>query len=231
MRLNPRVFIKVLIPTAMLLLILSYQNFSDVAPSEWDGQTALKVIHEMQDFERTDPGLRPELAVPEGGHDFESVRNNWAERQSKILLNGFDKRVEDAVNDRLNSYLRALTSRDAASESSTPKAEPLHATRTMAAIDPTAGEPAASGIPENLARPVNTNASIAAETPRPRNALKFPRPNAIRYEFTPEARLDLIANPGDTRLNYSQAYNERTKVGVEHSTSGQQTQMYLRYEW
>jgi hypothetical protein len=101
----------------------------------------------------------------------------------------------------------------------------------MAAVDPTASETPASGIPESLARPANANPGNAAEPSRARNVLKFPRPNAIRYEFSPEARLDLIANPGDTRLNYSQAYNERTKVGVEHSTSSQQTQMYLRYEW
>jgi hypothetical protein len=53
----------------------------------------------------------------------------------------------------------------------------------------------------------------------------------IKYEVGNDASFNLIANPGETLLNYSQVYNAQTRVGIEHATSKNQTQMFLRYDW
>jgi hypothetical protein len=187
------------------MLLIGYQNFSTPTTKEWDSQTSLKIIQEMQQFEKTDPGVPTELAVPQSGSDFESVRNNWAERQSKLLLNGYDKKFEDAVNDTLNSYIQKLTQREPADESP-------HNSETA---------------------DKESTAAASGEKPAPKKpiALKFPRPNMIKYEVSSNSSFNVIADPGNTRVNYSQAYNDHTRIGIEHKTSSQQTQMFLNYDW
>lgn len=209
MRLAPRI----IIPTALFMLLIGYQNFSVPTSAEWDSQHALKVIQEMQEFQKNDPGLPQELAVPQGGSDFESVRNNWAERQSKLLLNGFDKKVENIVNDKINAFVQSFIQREPAEDTA-----PVEGSVDMASVSP-------------KSTPTDLTKSIVASEEKPRHILKFPRPNMIKYEVGSDASVNVIANPGETLVNYSQAYNARTHMGIEHATSKGQTQMFFRYDW
>lgn len=201
MGLRPRVFITL----TLLMLIISYQNFSSVESSEWDSTNTLKIIDEMSKFEKKDPGPANTLASPENGSDLKSVSSDWVQRQSRILLNGYDKKLETAMNDKLNSWVLGLKSEERASES-----------------------PDASSPAEEPSSVENADSSAA---PKSRFGLRFARLNSLKYDFGENSWLDLTADPGNTRLNFSQAFNPRTRWGLEHRTANGQTHMILKYEW
>lgn len=195
MRLIPRVFIAL----ALLMLVISYQNFSSVNSTEWDSANALKIIHEMQDFKENKAATLP-LANPESGNNLQSISQDWAQRQGSLLLNGYDKKLESAMNDKLNSWVQELSEKE--------DSEDLQNNRD------------------------NREASEKNSAPKKsKQTLRFSRVNSLKYDLGSNSCLDLTADPGSTRLNYSQALSRNARVGVEHRTANSQTQMFLKYEW
>jgi hypothetical protein len=185
------------------MLLISYQNFTPVDYNEFDSAETLKIMQDMRNFEQGE-GSSNSLAAPTGGSDLESVTSNWAERQGTVLLNGYDKKVEAAMNEKLNAWVQDLSAKDPAEEQqlSTEKNDNQEA----------------------------VNFSTPEEKKRKQN-LRFARINSLKYEIGESTSFNVTADPGNTRLNYSQAVNQKTKVGVEHKTSDRQTQMFLRYDW
>ncbi|MBC7370957.1 MAG: hypothetical protein H7326_05290, partial [Bdellovibrionaceae bacterium] len=190
MRLKPRF----ILPLLILMLMISYQNFSNVSSNEWDSADTLKIMNEMSEFEKNNPS-KPVIATPQGGSDLKSVSNDWMERQGSILLNGYDKRLESAMNEKLNSWVQDIsTDASAASADAVATSEP---------------------VPE-------PGADTSRKT---KNNFRFARLNALKYDIGESTCLDLTADPGNTRLNYSQTLSSNTKLGVEHRTSDNKTQM------
>ncbi|WP_413289964.1 hypothetical protein [Bdellovibrio sp. HCB337] len=198
MRLIPRVFIAL----ALFMLVISYQNFTSVNSSEWDSANTLKIIHEMQDFQKGETTPTSALATPTGGGDLQSVGTSWAQRQGSLLLNGYDKKLESAVNDKLNSWVQELSSDDVSEDLQTSSAEK-------------------SDKAENT----------STTSKKSKQNLRFARVNSLKYDLGTNSCLDMTADPGNTRFNFSQTLTQRAKVGVEHRTADSQTQMFLKYEW
>lgn len=158
----------------------------------------------MQDFEKNDTRPQETFATPTNGSDLQSVGSNWAQRQSSLLLNGYDKKLESQVNDKLNSWVREITKEEAREESTVSSTE----------------------------KSTNNQAEAAASSPkRPKQNLRFARVNSLKYDLGANSCLDMTADPGNTRFNYSQSLTTKAKVGVEHRTADSQTQMFLKYEW
>lgn len=207
MKLIPRVFLALLLFT----LVISYQNFSSVESDRWDSAQTLKIINEMQTFDKNNPSPTT-LATPSGGSDFESVRDNWMQKQSTLLLNGADKRLEKAMNDKLNSYLEDIKS-------------------MAASAPPPTSEVSYTETSDKSASPAGTQNTSEPEKKKMRQNLRFSRVNALKYEFGESSCVDFVADPGNTRFNYSQTLNLSTKMGLEHRSADNLTQMFLRYEW
>ena len=203
MRVKPRF----ILPLLIFVLLISYQNFSNVPTNEWDSADTLKIMNEMSEFEKANPN-RPILATPQGGSDLKSVSNDWMERQGSILLNGYDKRMEAALNDTLNSWVQNISAKDSPSE---PKRN--DASGTVALSEP---------VPAT---------QTAEASPRTKQNFHFSRVNALKYDLGESTCLNLVADPGNARLNYSQTISSNTKLGVEHRTSDNKTQMLFKYEW
>lgn len=187
------------------MLFISYQNFSSVSPSDWDSTSSLKIINEMNAFQAHDK-VPETLATPQGGSDFESVRNDWMQRQGSILLNGYDKKLERAMNDKLNSWVQDITHKDDAENEA-----------------PSPGQSPAA----NSSQP--TQAS--SESHKTRQNLRFMRVNSLKYELGENTCMNFTADPGNTRVDLSQTLSHNTKFGVEHRTADSKTQMFLKYEW
>lgn len=100
------------------MLLIGYQNFSTVDPKGWDSTRSLEIIQEMNTFNEKDLHQKPNLAQPQSGADFNSVRNDWVQRQSQILLNGLDKEIENSLNNTLNSWIENLNSEKNTTQSS-----------------------------------------------------------------------------------------------------------------
>lgn len=200
----PRVFIL----AAIFMLFISYQNFSSVSPSEWDSTSSLKIINEMNAFHSIDKGLPETFAAPQGGSDLESVRNDWMQRQGTILLNGYDKKLEKALNEKLNSWVSEITRKEAAEEN--------------ASASGTAGAPGSS---ENQSQAQNSS------SPKIKQNLRIMRINSLKYDLGENTCMNLTADPGNTRVDLSQTLSRNTKFGVEHRTADSKTQMFLKYEW
>lgn len=198
----PRVFILLLITT----VFISYQNFTSVNSEEWDSTNTLKIIQEMNQFESKEKPLPGALATPQGGSDLKSVSNDWMQRQGSLILNGYDKKLEAAMNEKLNSWVDSL--RDPSEPEDSPAATANSANQSYISGD--------SGSSKGPAKR--------------RQNLRFARVNSLKYEFG-DACLDMTADPGNTRFNYSQSLFVRTRLGVEHKTADNQTQMFLKYEW
>jgi len=187
------------------MLAISYQNFSSIEPSEQDSLNTLKIIDEMNHFQKGTTE-NPALAVPAGGHDLKSVSNDWAQRQTSLWLNGYDKKLESALTAKLNSWTESLLN-----------------SKEDAAESPTAQETAEA--PGELQKPA------LGDSHKVRPSLRFARLNSLKYDLGGSSSLDLTADPGNTRFNYTQALSQRTRFGLEHKTAGRQTQMFLKYDW
>jgi hypothetical protein len=197
MRLKPRF----ILPLLIMMLMISYQNFSNVDSSEWDSTTTLKIVKEMNEFEKNNTS-KPVLATPAGGSDLKSVSDNWVQRQGAIILNGYDKKLEHAMNDKLNEWVQDITRKDPMSEESA------------------------------VAKGEGGNPSQSPEEERKRKQnLRFARINSLKYDLGETTCVDLTADPGNTHLNYSQALSSNSKMGLEHRMSDNQTQMFFKYEW
>lgn len=158
----------------------------------------------MSEFEKNN-STKSVLATPQGGNDLKSVTSDWMERQGRIILNGYDKQVEQTMNDTLNSWVQDLSSED-----------PINDRNHV-------GEVATSE---------SVSAAETEETPRKtKHNLRFSRVNALKYDLGDSTCVDLVADPGNTRLNYSQTLSSNTKFGFEHRTSDNKTQMLFNYEW
>lgn len=147
------------------------------------------------------------FATPQGGSDFESVRNDWMQRQGSILLNGYDKKLEAAVNDKLNSWVHEITSKDAAPEDAS----------------------APTGQATNASE--NSSQTQASESRKIKQSFHISRINALKYNLGENTCMNLVADPGNTRFDLSQTLTRNTKFGVEHRTADSKTQMFLKYEW
>lgn len=213
MRLIPRIYILL----ALMCVFVGYENFTCVDTEEAPDQTT-QILKEMNDFQAKDK-VPTALAVPQSGHDFQSVRDDWTNRQSQLLLNGADQRLLDNINNHISSYVSEnFSSKKDGDTTANPSAAPAN--------------PSADG---NAAAPATTdpNAATAQNSPQqqPKSPLKFTRINDVKYEFGKDTALDFIADPGNTRLNFSQAFTQNTKFGVEHRTSDGTTQMFFKYQW
>ncbi|MGZ3745823.1 MAG: hypothetical protein ACXWRE_00720 [Pseudobdellovibrionaceae bacterium] len=94
--------------TTIFVLLISYQNFSKLNSKDWDSLNSVEIIHEMQSFEQTDHQIyktSEALAVPQSGNNLQSVRSDWMQRQASVILNGYDKKLEAALNEKLNSWV------------------------------------------------------------------------------------------------------------------------------
>jgi hypothetical protein len=202
MRLIPRVFIL----AAIFLLFISYQNFSSVNSKDWDSASSLKIINEMNAFESSDKQAEA-LATPQNGDDLQSIGNDWMQRQGSIILNGFDKKIEYAMNEKLNSWAHEITRKD-------PPEEPI-----------------ADGSTEVKSSKESLTRSQATDSQKIKQNLRFSRINSLKYDLGEKTCMDLTADPGNTRFNLSQSLTSRAKVGVEHRTADNQTKMFLKYEW
>lgn len=200
MRLTPRF----ILPLVLLMLIISYQNFSGVQESDWDSAVTLKIMQEMKDFEKKDQGAVTPLATPQSGSDLKSVSNDWVERQGSLILNGYDKKIEAKVNDKLNTWVRLLS----------PKKNDE--------------EPPPPNTGANSKESPKTQESPTREN---KQNLRFSRVNSLKYDLGTNSCLDLTADPGNTRFNFSQALTSNTKLGLEHRTLDNKTQMTFKYEW
>lgn len=188
------------------MLAISYQNFSSIEPSDQDSLNTLKIIDEMNRFQKGNKEPPALLAPPAGGHDLKSVSNDWAQRQTSLWLNGYDKKLESALTAKLNSWTESLLS-----------------SKEDAAESPTAQDTA--GSPGELQKP------DLGDSHKMRPSLRFARLNSLKYDLGENSSLDLTADPGNTRFNYTQALTQRTRFGLEHKTAGRQTQMFLKYDW
>jgi hypothetical protein len=198
MRLIPRFILSLVI----LMLVISFQNFSSVGPSEWDSANTLKIMKEMSEFEKNNPD-KSVLATPQGGNDFRSVSNDWMQRQGSILLNGYDKKLEAALNDKLNAWVQEITRKDPMNEES----------------------------PANGGGSAAANGGASEPRKKTKQNLRFARVNSLKYDLGEASCFNLTADPGDTHLDYSQALSSNTRLGLEHRTSDNKTQMFLKYEW
>lgn len=185
------------------MLFISYQNFSSVNPDAWDSTSSLKIINEMNAFHAGDK-LPAAIATPQGGSDFKSVSNDWMQRQGSIILNGYDKRLEAAMNSTLNSWVQEIIQKDA---------EEMHSSE-------------ATTVGENS--PETSDGSAAAKS---KQNLRFSRVNSLKYDLGENTCMNLTADPGNTRLDLSQTLSRNAKFGVEHRTADSKTQMFLKYEW
>lgn len=87
-----RRFLFILCTTALLI---SYQNFSyQENPEQWQvvDPALLNQPQQASDF-----------AIPQNGHDLESVASDWSNRQKDIILQGRDKVILDSWNEKLQS--------------------------------------------------------------------------------------------------------------------------------
>lgn len=200
MRLIPRVFIL----AAIFLLAISYQNFSSVSPSDWDSTSSLKIINEMNAFHANDKQPSA-IATPQGGSDFRSIRDDWMQRQGTIILNGYDKRLEAAMNSTLNSWVQGITKKDP---------EEVNGS-------------GASTLGENSSEE-NSDGSPPSKS---KQNLRFARVNSLKYDLSENTCMNLTADPGNTRFDLSQTLSRNAKFGVEHRTADSKTQMFLKYEW
>jgi len=192
------------------MLLISYQNFSSVRPNAWDSTSSLEIIQEMNAFQAGDK-VSETLATPQGGSDFESVRNDWMQRQGTILLNGYDKKIETALNNKLNSWVDQITSNDSEIEN------PSEASTEQIATGGNSVE--------------NTSGAKSSESPKLRQNIRFSRINSLKYDLGESTSMNLTADPGNTRVNLSQSLSHNAKFGVEHRTADSKTQMFLKYEW
>lgn len=199
----PRVFIL----AAIFMLFISYQNFSSVSPSAWDSTSSLKIINEMNAFQSGDK-VPETLATPQGGSDFESVRNDWMQRQGSILLNGYDKKLEAAMNDKLNNWVHEITRKD-----------------------PETGDEATVAADGSAGASENPAAAQSSEQRKIKQNLRFSRINSLKYDLGENTCMNLTADPGNTRVDLSQTLSRNTKLGFEHRTADSKTQMFLKYEW
>ncbi|MBK9324084.1 MAG: hypothetical protein IPM97_14255 [Bdellovibrionaceae bacterium] len=188
------------------MLIISYQNFSNVSPTDWDKSQALNVIKEMNEFEKNNPEGPKTLATPQSGNDLESVSNDWLQRQGSLLLNGYDKKLEAKLNDKLNSWVENLTAKDQTEK------------------DIINGAQEQSGVSQK-------DSKISQPNSKQKQNLRFSRVNSLNYDLGTNSCLNLTANPGNTHLNFSQILSSNTKLGLEHHTSNNKTQMIFKYEW
>jgi len=198
---------KILIPLVIFLLFIGYQNFSSLNPNEWDSTNTLKIMHDMDQFNKNDHQAAS-LATPQSGSDFQSVRNDWVQRQGSIILNGYDKKLESMMNDKLNSWVHEITKKDSSEEGST--------------TGVSASGPASSA---------NSSQPATSETKKSKQSLKFTRINSLKYELDEKSCFNFTADPGNAHLDYSQALSLNSKLGLEHRTSDNKTQMFWRYEW
>jgi hypothetical protein len=203
MRLIPRF----ILPLVLLMLIISYQNFSSVSPQEWDSTSTLKVLNEMNEFSRHDPQQKAALATPQSGRDLKSVSNDWMQRQGSIILNGYDKKLESAMNDKLNSWVQEITRKD--TEDEAPK------------------DPKTSAVNDKN----SSNAGSSPSTKKTKQNIRFSRVNSLKYEVGDASSFGFTADPGNTHLDFNQSLSSNTKMGVEHRTNDNQTQMFFKYEW
>jgi len=183
------------------MLIISYQNFSSVNPTAWDNSHALKIMKEMNEFEKNNSDKKPTLATPQSGEDLKSVGNDWLQRQGSLLLNGYDKKLEAAMNAKLNSWFQ---------------------------------DDSRNPAPQNNFQSADTTSDSSAEKPQQKGAkqsLRFSRVNSLKYEIGTNSCFDLTADPGNAHLNFSQILSSNTKLGLEHRTSDNKTQMMFKYEW
>lgn len=179
------------------MLLAAYQNFSSVSPGDWDSSSSLKIINEMNEF-RSDEKRPEKLAAPQSGSDLRSVSNDWMQRQGSILLNGYDKELESAMNEKLNSWFQ---------------------------------DPESSAEQTSEANAGDQANYLTSPSQKNKQNLRFARINSLKYDFDEKLCLNLTADPGNTRLDLSQTFNSRTRIGVEHRTANSQTQMFLKYEW
>lgn len=160
----------------------------------------------MKAFQENDK--QPEvLAAPQAGSDFQSVRNDWMQRQGSLLLNGYDKKLEVAMNEKLNSWVREITKKDVSEEDS------------------------GSTPQDGSSSEKRSEAQEASPSQKAKPSLRFSQVNSLNYDLSENTCMNLTADPSNTRLNLSQALTPHTKFGVEHRTANSQTQMFLKYEW
>lgn len=215
MRLVPRIYILL----GLICIFLGYENFSYIETDDRTGEPlqveehsnneCTKILKDMNDFQSKDK-VKSTLAVPQGGHDFQSVRDDWTTRESQLLLNGADQRFLDNINDHINNYYQSnFAKKD-------PPTDPTLAAKEGVSPD---GTPAPAAA--------NANSSEASA----KSNLKFTRINVVKYELSKDSYFNFIADPGNARLNYSQMFTANTKFGVEHRTSDNMTQMFFNYQW
>jgi hypothetical protein len=194
-----------ILPLLILMLLISYQNFSSVSPGEWDSERTQKIIKEMNEFNKNNPN-QPALAVPQSGTDFKSVSSDWMDRQGHIFLNGYDKKLEDSMNEKLNSWVHEITKKDPMNEpnSSQPNA------KADAGPGPSTTDENGHKIKQNF---------------------RFARINSLKYDVGEASSFNLTADPGNAHLDFSQTISSNSKLGLEHRSSDNQTQMIFKYEW
>lgn len=190
------------------MLFISYQNFSSVSSGEWDSTTSLKIINEMNAFRAGDK-VPETLATPQSGSDLQSVKNDWMQRQGHILLNGYDKKLEKAMNDKLNSWVKEITAKEEPAEN--------------ASAQPAGGESPTAGQ--------NAEAKASEDPHKLKQNLRFTRVNSLKYDIGDMTSVNLTADPGNTHVDVSQTLSPNAKFGLEHRTANSQTQMFLKYEW
>lgn len=116
-----RRFLFILCTTALLI---SYQNFSyQENPEQWQVVDPALL---------NQPPQTSDFAIPQNGHDLESVASDWSNRQKDLLLQGRDKVILESWNEKLQSFFATNESEEKKDQA--PEPQPTEGSRQPASV-------------------------------------------------------------------------------------------------
>lgn len=226
---SPRTRSLALILVMGAILIVSFQNFSSIPlenlkPQFQKAGAARKSPDGGFDIREVAPRRpasldEPQLALPQGGQDLESVGRDWAGRQAEIITGGAEKRLLASVNRRIDKWMKFEP------VEGEPWPEPGdEGGATSPGSD--SGDGGLPGIPGLPSVPGTEDMFGLRPT-----SLRMASVNKFEVGLADKTQISCSIESGNVKVDLSRPLTDRLDFDVRHESGQQSNSVHLRYDW
>jgi hypothetical protein len=193
-------------------LFITFQNFSNVplellrpqlstaqarAVSPTDGRADMRELAPQRPEENEDQAI----AVPQSGHDLDSVGQDWMTRQTNAITGGAEQKILDKMNRKMNRWVNGD--------------EPDHQKKS------------AQGVPRTERQPATKEATVSV---RPRN-IHFSRVNRMDMDLVGDTHLSCQYKGNSVQWDLSRNVVGDVDLNIRHESRDSANSIHLKYNW
>jgi hypothetical protein len=158
---------------------------------------------------RPDSRERDALAMPQSGHDLQSVSKDWLGKQTRLLTGGSEEKIVESMNKKLNQMLqgRAKSADDGATQKSTKEVTP----NKRNAQDETL---------------INQTLNVL----RP-SSFRFATPTRFEFDFGGEGQWSCSHNGAGLEWDYQRAFTKSIDLNFKVKPAAGENSLNLNYSW